>query len=69
MTDSKALRAAIIVAGYKIPQLAELLGISVQSLYNKINNRTEFLASEIDILCEVLHLTLEQRMSIFFVRK
>ncbi len=69
MTDSKALRAAIIVAGYKIPQLAEMLGISVQSFYNKINNRTEFLASEIDALCAALHLTVVQRMSIFFVRK
>ena len=69
MTNSNALRAAIVGAGYKVPQLSELMGISVQSLYNKINNRTEFLASEIDTLCECLHLTLEQRMLIFFVRK
>ncbi len=66
MTDSNALRAAIVGAGLKIPQLAELLDVSVQTFYNKINGKSEFFASEIDLLCDVLHLSVEQRMAIFF---
>ena len=66
MTNTNALRAAIVGAGLKIPQLAERLNVTTQTLYNKINGKSEFFASEIDMLCEVLRLDVEQRMAIFF---
>ena len=60
------LRSAIDESGITITALAKKMGISRESLYNKIDRKTEFTASEIGIVSNALHLTSESRDAIFF---
>ena len=66
MTDTKELEVAIIRAGLSKRKLAQALGLSEMGLYKKINNLSEFKASEIDLASKVLSLSYEQRDAIFF---
>lgn len=66
MTNSNMLRAKIDESGYKLRFIAGKLGITYQGFLKKINNETEFKASEIQILKELLNLTEEERNKIFF---
>lgn len=66
MTDTIKLEMAITRSGITKKKLAERLGLSDMGLYKKINNITEFKASEISILQEILRLTHEERDAIFF---
>lgn len=66
MTDTQALRKAISEAGVSIAFLAKKAGITRESFYQKTKNDTEFKASEIAAVSAALHLTNEQRDSIFF---
>ena len=66
MTNSNMLRAKIDESGYKLRFIAGKLGITYQGFLKKINNETEFKASEIQILKELLNLTEEERNEIFF---
>ena len=49
--------------------LAAALGLTPYGLQKKINNQTEFKASEILTLSEVLHLSEKERNAIFFAKK
>ena len=69
MTDTKALRYAIATAGVKYKYVAKALGITPYSLQKKIDNRTEFKASEIATLVELLALPERKRTEIFFAAK
>lgn len=66
MTNTKALREAIERSGYRIYFIADKLGISSESLRQKTNNRSEFKASEIKQLRELLKLTNAESERIFF---
>lgn len=66
VTDALELDYAIKKAGLNRPMIAKVLGISMMALFNKIHNRTEFKASEIEALKQALHLSNEQRDKIFF---
>lgn len=68
MTDTKALREAIQDAGLKYKFVAESLGITPYGLQKKIENRSEFKASEIATLVELLSMPEQQRSAIFFVK-
>lgn len=57
MTNSKELRALVARSGLKYRYIAKKVGLTPQSLSNKIKNKSEFKASEILKLCEVLHIT------------
>lgn len=46
--------------------LLNRLGFSYQAFLKKLNNETEFKASEVMILKELLHLTDDEVMEIFF---
>lgn len=67
MTNTKLLREKIDLSGYKLQFIAKKLGLTYQGFLNKINNRSEFRAGEIQILYDLLGLTEEERVSIFFV--
>lgn len=54
MTDTKELEIAITRAGMTKREIAKRLGLSEMGLYKKINNITEFKASEIKALVEML---------------
>lgn len=66
MTNTELLREKIDQSGYKLRFIAKKIGITYQGLLNKINNRSEFRANEIQALYDLLGLTEEERVAIFF---
>ncbi len=66
MTDTQALRAAINNRGLKNKYVAAQMGLSSYGLRKKIENDSEFKASEIMKLSEILDLSVEEREAIFF---
>lgn len=68
MTNTKLLEEYISNSGYKKSFIAKALGITAYALALKINNKSEFKANEIDILCKLLNIGVEDRMRIFFAR-
>ena len=64
--NPERLNVAIEESGMTLTALAKKLSISRESLYNKINRKTEFTASEIGKMSSALHLTNEARDAIFF---
>lgn len=69
MTDTKLLRDHIAKSGFKLAYLAEQLGITRQALQKKIENDSEFKASEVDRLSKLLNLSVEEKEGIFFALK
>lgn len=69
MTNTLELEYALKKAKITKRSFAKLLGISLQTLYNKMNNSVEFKASEILKACEILHLKNADKEKIFFARR
>ena len=69
MTDTNALRSIIAYSGLKYKSIAEIMGLTPYALQMKIDNETEFKASEIDTLANTLGMDMQQRDSIFFCKK
>lgn len=69
MTDEKKLREKINESGYKLIFIAEKCGLTYPGLLKKIKNETEFKASEIQALKDLLNLSDEEASAIFFCRK
>lgn len=65
MTNTLKLKAKIIEHNLTQVNVAQILGISTASLNAKINNRSEFKASEIRILTASLKLTSDEMQQIF----
>lgn len=67
MTNTLLLENLIKESGYKYSFLAEKLGISYQAFRNKIDNKSEFLPTQIEKLCDLLSInSLELKNDIFF---
>ncbi len=66
MTDVEKLRGIIDDSGISITAIAAKIGISREGLYKKIQGETEFKASEIAKMKEILHLDDETRDAVFF---
>lgn len=66
MTNSKRFRKAVTRAGLKYKYLAEQLGITPYGLQKKIDNMSEFKASEIHKLSQLLNLADAEKSQIFF---
>ncbi len=65
--NSLRLRSIMVMHGDTNKDLAQLLGISEQSVSNKMNERgTEFRQGEIAKIKEIYNLTAEQVEEIFF---
>lgn len=69
MTNTNLLRKKIDESGYKLRFIASKLGITYQGFLKKINNETEFKASEMQILRELLNLMDAEFEQIFFYLK
>lgn len=70
MTNTKLLNEKILESGLKKKFIAEKLGLSTYGLQRKIENRSEFKASEISILCDLLDIrTAAEKERIFFASK
>lgn len=66
MIKGNLLREKIDTCGFKLVYVAKKVGVSYQAFLKKLNNETEFKASEVMILKELLHLTDDEVMEIFF---
>ena len=67
MTDTVRLEDIIKSSGYKYVYIAQKLGISYQAFRNKLDNKSEFLPTEIEALCKLLNITeLKDKNDIFF---
>lgn len=66
MTNKLELELQIKRCGITKRELAQKLGVSEMTLANKMNNESEFKASEIVILEKELKMSKEQRELIFF---
>lgn len=66
MKGMELLRKKIDESGYKLAWLAERCGITYFGFNKKLKGDTEFKASEIAILKDILKLTDEEVQAIFF---
>ncbi len=67
MTNREKLEEAIAASGMKLSKLIEIAGIrSYATFRGRLNNETEFTASEIMAISKALNLTAEERDGIFF---
>lgn len=66
MTNGALLKQIAEERHLSLQELAEALGITRQGLHKKITNATEFKASEVEKLSQLLKLTYQQRQAIFF---
>lgn len=69
MTNKDKLEKYIERSGYKKAFIAQKLGITRYALILKINNKSEFKATEIEILCTLLKIGVKERMAIFFAKR
>ena len=69
MTNTKELKILLFRRGVTIEVLADAIGLSATTLSYKINNKREFLVSEILKIQQYLGFTNEVRDSIFFSNK
>lgn len=65
MTNTELLRKKIDEAGYKLQFVAEQCGLTYQGFMNKVNNKSDFTASEIMNLRTLLRLSPEEVEYIF----
>lgn len=69
MTDTALLEKKIQESGKKKGYLARKVNLSLGGFYNCCNNKAEWKASQIDILCDELYITdLNERQAIFFAK-
>lgn len=68
MTDSSMLNNVISESGITITAIARKLGITREGFYKKLNNETEFKASEIKSMQDILNLSNRKRDEIFFAK-
>ena len=68
MTNTNLLEEYIKKSGYRKSFIAKQLGISAYGFSLKCSNKSEFKATEIDILCGLLKIDIEDRMAIFFAK-
>lgn len=68
MTNTSLLEQYIEKSGYKKSFIAAQLGITAYGFTLKINNKSEFKASEITILCNLLKISARDREAIFFAK-
>lgn len=64
--NSEMLRKTIKDSGITITAIAKKMNISRQSLYHKIDKKSDFSVSEINNLSAILHLDVNERDCIFF---
>ena len=69
MTDTKEFEMALLKAGKTKADIARLLGVSLQTIYNKLNNVVDFKSREIIAIAKFLNLSKSKRDVIFFAKQ
>lgn len=67
--NTSELKAAMARKDISIPKLSELLEINKKTMYSRFSGETEFSLSEIKKIAEVLELSNEDILIIFFTEK
>lgn len=62
----EALNSKIQEISIPLSKIADKMGISRQSLYLKLSGDRKFKSSEANSICEILRLTKEEKIYIFF---
>lgn len=68
MIDTKRLQGKMREQGESIISLSSKIGLSTTGLFNKIHNKKEFTASEIENVGILLKLSASEMCSIFFTQ-
>ena len=68
MTNTSLLEQYIEKSGYKKAFIAQQLGITAYGFALKLNNKSEFKASEMTILCRLLKIGRMDKEAIFFAK-
>lgn len=68
MIDTMQIRTYIDARGVKLGHVADVLGVSSNTLRNKLNQTTDFKLSEVEKLSSLLRLTRDERDECFFGR-
>lgn len=68
MTNTQKFREVVRIAGIPMYKVAELLGITPQSLYNKIGNATEFTQSELAKFREIFPNVSDEEFNQIFLK-
>ena len=66
MTNTALLEQYIEKSGYKKSFIAKQLGLTRYGFTLKVNNKSEFKASEMTTLCKLLKINAKDREAIFF---
>ena len=67
MTNTELLAKKVKENGLRTAFIAEKLGISRAGWYRKLKGKSPFTAEQIQIMCEILHITsLREKEEIFF---
>ena len=66
MTNTELLKQRMAESGYKIAFIAEKCGLTYQGFLNKVKNKAEFKAGEIQSLCDLLGIDKDEKEAIFF---
>ena len=67
MTNVELLKEKVRMSGMTHTFIADRLGISRGSWYRKLNGESQFTAIQIQVLCNLLHITsLREKEDIFF---
>ena len=68
MTNTSLLEQYIEKSGYKKSYIAEQLCLTAYGFALKVNNKSEFKASEMSILCKLLKISAKDKEAIFFAK-
>lgn len=68
MINTKLLKSYFVKNGLKQEEIAKKIGISYQSLSDKINNKSQFKVDEVSVLCKILDIK-DEKDDIFFAKK
>lgn len=68
MINTKLLKSYFVKNGLTQEDVAKQIGISYQSLSDKINNKVQFKVNEVFSLCEILNINVDKDV-IFFCEK
>jgi hypothetical protein len=68
MTDKALLKKKIDEKGLKLGFIVEQLGTSYGWFKKKLNNEKDFTAREMQILCDILGISIEEKERIFFAK-
>ena len=66
MTNTSLLMQYIEKSGYKMSFIAKQLGLTAYGFSLKVNNKSEFKASEMTILSKLLKISARDKEAIFF---